>query len=113
MSPLLFVIVMEAISREFRVALPCEQLYADDLVVIGKTEHDLIKRLNEWKDKWSKQFDIRPHRCRTWTVQSYCSGGTNVHPIYRKPKMVAMATSRRTSKSAMSSSDSLTPNTHP
>ena len=50
MSPLLFVIVMEAVSREFRVALPCEQLYADNLVVIGKTEHDLIKRLNEWKD---------------------------------------------------------------
>jgi len=29
--PLLFVIVMEAISREFRVALPWELLYADDL----------------------------------------------------------------------------------
>ena len=30
-SLLLFVIVMEAISREFRVALPWELLYADDL----------------------------------------------------------------------------------
>ena len=28
LSPLLFVIVMEAISREFRVALPWELLYA-------------------------------------------------------------------------------------
>ena len=35
LSPLLFVIVMEAISREFRVALPWELLYADDLAVIG------------------------------------------------------------------------------
>ena len=50
MSPLLFVIVMEAISREFRVALPCELLYADDLVVIAETEEDLIKRLNERKN---------------------------------------------------------------
>jgi len=25
-------------------------LYVDDLVVIAKTEDDLIKRLNEWKD---------------------------------------------------------------
>jgi len=49
-SPLLFVIVIEAISREFRVALPWEQLYADDLVVIAETEEDLIKRLNEWKN---------------------------------------------------------------
>jgi len=33
LSPLLLVIVMEAISREFRVALPWELLYADDLIV--------------------------------------------------------------------------------
>jgi len=43
------VIVMEVISREVRVALPWELLYADDLVVIAETEEDLIKRLNEWK----------------------------------------------------------------
>jgi len=49
LSPLLFVIIMEALSREFRVALPWE-LYADDLVVVAETENDLIKRLNEWKD---------------------------------------------------------------
>jgi len=49
LTPLLFVIVMEALSREFRVALPWE-LYAADLVVIADTEHDLIKRLNKWKD---------------------------------------------------------------
>jgi len=29
---------MEAISREFRVALPWELLYADDLVAIAETE---------------------------------------------------------------------------
>jgi len=50
LSPLLFLIVMEAISREFRVALPWELFYADDLVVIAETEEHLIKRLNEWKN---------------------------------------------------------------
>jgi len=49
LSPLLFVIVLEAISREFRVALPWELLYAD-LAVIAETEEELIKRLSEWKD---------------------------------------------------------------
>jgi len=48
LSPLLFVIVMEALSREFKVALPWELLYTDDLVVIAETGDDLIKRLNEW-----------------------------------------------------------------
>ena len=43
---------MDAISREFRVALPWELLYADDLAVIAENEEELIKRLNdyEWKD---------------------------------------------------------------
>jgi len=48
--PLLLVIVMEALSKEFRVALSWELLYADDLIVIAETEDDLIKRFNEWKD---------------------------------------------------------------
>ena len=43
-------IVMEAISREFRVALPWKLLYADHLAVIAETEEELIERLNEWKD---------------------------------------------------------------
>jgi len=42
LSPLLFVIVMEALPREFRVALPWELLYTDDLVVIAETEDDLL-----------------------------------------------------------------------
>jgi len=41
---------MEAISREFRVALPWEVLYADDLAMTAETEEELIKRLNERKD---------------------------------------------------------------
>jgi len=41
---------MEALPREFTVALPWELLYTDVLVVIAETEDDLIKRLNEWKD---------------------------------------------------------------
>ena len=49
LSHLLCVTIMEALSREFRVALPWELLYADDVVVIAETEDDLIKRLNEWK----------------------------------------------------------------
>ena len=43
LSPLLFLIVMEAISREFRVALPWELLCADDLAVIAEMEEELIE----------------------------------------------------------------------
>jgi len=58
-SPLLFVTVMEAISREFRVALAWELLYADDLVVIAETEEDLINRLSEWQDNVENRVNTR------------------------------------------------------
>ena len=45
LSHLLFVIVMEALSREFRVALSWELLYGDDLIVTAETEDDLLKGL--------------------------------------------------------------------
>jgi len=41
---------MKVVPREFRVVLPWELLYADDLAVIAETEEELIKRLNKWKD---------------------------------------------------------------
>jgi len=41
LSPLLFVIVMEAISREFRMALPWELLYTVDLIVIAEVDRIL------------------------------------------------------------------------
>ena len=52
LSPLLFVMVIEALSREFRVALPWELLYADDLGVIPETEDDLIERLMSGRILW-------------------------------------------------------------
>ena len=34
LSPLLFIIVMEALSIEYRTGCPWELLYADDLVIV-------------------------------------------------------------------------------
>ena len=50
LSPVLFVIVLEALSREFHTGTPWELLYADDLVISGETEVKGFKmKLNEWK----------------------------------------------------------------
>jgi len=69
LSPLLFVIVMEALSREFRVALPWELLYVDYLVVIAETEDDLIKRLSKWKDNM-ENIDMRVNMNKTMVMIS-------------------------------------------
>jgi len=43
---------MEALSREFKVALPWELLYADDLVETDETEDDPIKSLMSGRIMW-------------------------------------------------------------
>jgi len=75
LSPLLFVIVMEAISREFRVALPWKLLYADDLAVIAETEEELINRLNEWKDNVeSKGMRVNINKTKWRTSEGEAEG---------------------------------------
>ena len=45
LSPLLFIIVLEALSREFRAGVPWEDLYADDLVIIADSLEECVRRL--------------------------------------------------------------------
>ena len=49
LSPLLFIIVLEALSRRFRGGLPMELLYADDLVLMTGSEEMLIEKFKKWK----------------------------------------------------------------
>ena len=48
-SPLLFIIVLEALSREFRTGLPWELLYADDLVLMADSIDELEILFERWK----------------------------------------------------------------
>ena len=50
LSPLLFIIVLEALSREFRYGVPWEDLYADDLVIIAESLEECVRRLLTWKE---------------------------------------------------------------
>ena len=49
LSPLLFILVLEALSREFRTGVPWELLYADDLIIIADSHEECVSRLKEWK----------------------------------------------------------------
>ena len=55
LSPLLFIIVLEALSREFRAGVPWEDLYADDLVIITETLEECVRRLLVWKEAMEKK----------------------------------------------------------
>ena len=49
LSPLLFIVVLEALSCEFRTVVPWELLYADDLVLIADAQEECISKLKAWK----------------------------------------------------------------
>ena len=49
LSPILFIIVLEALSKRFRGGLPYELLYADDLVLIAESEELLVDKIERWR----------------------------------------------------------------
>ena len=48
LSPILFAIVLEALSRGFCAGLPWELLYADDLVIIADSLDELSVKMERW-----------------------------------------------------------------
>ena len=50
LSPLLFLLVLEPLSRQFRRGVPWELLYADDLVVMADSLEECIVKLKAWKE---------------------------------------------------------------
>ena len=49
LSPLLFVAVMEVVTRKVREGLPWELLYADDLVLVTQSREELREKVQQWK----------------------------------------------------------------
>ena len=64
LSPLLFILVLEALSREFRGGAPWELLYADDLVVISDTMEGCVEKLKAWKNGM-EQKGLRVNMAKT------------------------------------------------
>ena len=49
LSPLLFINVLEALSSEFRSAVPWEDLFADDLVIIAESLEGSRPGKKQWR----------------------------------------------------------------
>ena len=55
LSPLLFIIVMEALSCEFRTRCPWELLYTNDLVIVAESLGELTVRIKIGKMEWKRR----------------------------------------------------------
>ena len=80
LSPLLFIIVLKALSREFREGLPMELLYADDLVLMAELKELLMEKLRKWKNGMEAKglrvnaSKAKVMQCRVSRFQSEDSG---------------------------------------
>ena len=53
LSPLLFVAVMEVVTRGVKEGLPWELLYADDLVLVAQSKEELREKFCDGRSVWS------------------------------------------------------------
>ena len=72
LSPLLFIIVMDRVSRKVRGGLPWELLYADDLVLMAQDLEELKERLRKWK----RDMEAKGMRVNLGKTKVMWGGGT-------------------------------------
>ena len=69
LSLLLFIIVLEALSREFRTGCPWELLYADDLTISAWSMEELLVKVKTWKPEMEKK-GLRVNMGKTKIMES-------------------------------------------
>ena len=67
LSPLLFIIVLEALSREFRTGCPWELLY--DLMISAESMEELLVKVQTWKTEMEKK-GLRVNMGKTKSMES-------------------------------------------
>ena len=73
-SPLLFIIVLEALSREFRTGCPWELLYTDDLMISAgfMSMEELLVKLKTWKSEIKKMgLKVNMGKALIWTLREF------------------------------------------
>ena len=90
LSPLLFIIVMEAVTHNVREGLPWEMLYADDLVLVGKCEEELKEKLRKWNE-CLKDKGLKINEDKTKVMcESFGTGTTQVVGNVKHPCSVCL-----------------------
>ena len=90
MSPLLFIIVIEAVTHSVREGLLWEMLYADDLVLVGNYEEELKGKLRKW-NKCLNDKGLKINEDKTKVIcESFDTGITQVVGNVKHPCSVCL-----------------------
>ena len=69
LSPLLLIIVLESLSREFRTGCPWELLYADDLMISAGSKEELLVNIKTWKTEMEKKgLCVNMGKTKIWSL---------------------------------------------
>jgi hypothetical protein len=74
LSPLLFTIVLDELSKSFREGLPWELLYADDLALIAESEEKLLVKIQAWKNRMEEK-GLRVNAAKTKVLRCRVRNG--------------------------------------
>ena len=75
LSPLLFILVMDTITRDLQQDVPWMLLYADDVMLAAKTREELQQCVQSWNDRFS-QYGLRLNFSKTEYMETNSSDGT-------------------------------------
>ena len=64
LSPMLFIIVLEAFSKKFRIGLPWELFYEDNLALMAESKEKLLEMIRQQKDD-VEQKELRVNMGKT------------------------------------------------
>src|SRR5213080_2245249 len=74
LSPLLFNVVLEAVSREFKEGLPWELLFADDLALMAESKEQLLVMIERWREG-IKRKGLRVNMAKTKVMKCQLRSG--------------------------------------
>ena len=90
LSPLLFIIVMEAVTHIVREGLPWEMLYAGDLILVGKYEEKSKEKLRKWNE-CLKDKGLKINEGKTKVMcESFSTGTTQIVGNVKHPYSVCL-----------------------
>jgi len=77
LSPLLFIVVMDEVTKEVRNGVPWELGYADDLVLTAESEHDVLERFVRWR----KELELRGLKVNMEKTKMMVTGRSSTEKI--------------------------------
>ena len=89
LSPLLFIIVLQALSREFHTGCPWELLYADDQMISAESMEELLVKVQTWKTEMEKK-GLRVNMGKTKIMES----GINLDVLKKSGKYTVVSVSQ-------------------